>query len=159
MDFDHPRSEAGEYGEYDDYEMAGDVMGGSDGLPGEFEGGDYMDAEGPGSTSSSIGTGRGSDPETRRSRIAETNAPATKIPGQSGEGGVRRTYVRTLPLKADPAVPLEDVIATYQRRAEESLVREEIPPRNRDIVKAYFLSIGLVEEAGGSEGKDEQRER
>jgi hypothetical protein len=54
---------------------------------------------------------------------------------------------------------MEEVIAAYQRRAEESLLREEIPPRNREIVKAYFLSIGLVEESGGSEGKDEQRER
>jgi len=154
-DFDYPSGEAGEYG---DDEMEGDVRAGSGGPPGDFEGGDYLDAEGTGSNSS-VGTGRGTDSETSRSRIAETNAPATKITGQSGEGGVRRTYVRALPLKADPSIPLEEVIATYQRRAEESLLREEIPPRNREIVKAYFLSIGLVEESGGSEGKDEQRER
>jgi hypothetical protein len=72
---------------------------------------------------------------------------------------VRRTYVRALPLKADASVPREEVITTYQKRAEESLLREEVPPDNRDIVKAYFLSIGLVEESSGSEGKDEQRER
>jgi hypothetical protein len=54
---------------------------------------------------------------------------------------------------------MEEVITTYQKRAEESLLREEVPPDNRDIVKAYFLSIGLVEESSGSEGKDEQRER
>jgi hypothetical protein len=156
MDFDYP---SGESEAYDDDDMAGDVRRGSGGGdPGDFEGGDYLDAEGTGSTSS-IGTGRGTDTESRRSRVAETNAPATKIPGQSGEGGVRRTYVRALPLKADPAIPLEEVLTTYQRRAEESLLREEIPPRNREIVKAYFLSIGLVEESGGSEGKDEQRER
>jgi hypothetical protein len=38
-------------------------------------------------------------------------------------------------------------------------LREEIPLKNRDLVKAYFLAIGLVEESTGSEGKDEQRER
>jgi hypothetical protein len=155
MDFDSPGGEAGEYG---DSEMAGDIMEGSGGLPGDFEGGDYLDSEGTGSNSS-VGTGRGTDTEAGRGRIAESNAPAMKIPGQSGEGGLRRTYVRALPLKADPSIPMEEVIAAYQRRAEESLLREEIPPRNREIVKAYFLSIGLVDESGGSEGKDEQRER
>lgn len=50
-------------------------------------------------------------------------------------------------------------MVTYQRRAEESLLREEIPLGSRDLVKAYFLSIGLVEDSTGSEGKDEQRER
>jgi hypothetical protein len=54
-------------------------------------------------------------------------------------------------------VPVEEVIATYQRRAEESLLHEEVPYVNRDIVRAYFLSIGLVDDAAGSEGKDEQR--
>ena len=36
MDFDSPGAEAGEYG---DSEMAGDPLGGSGGLPGDFEGG------------------------------------------------------------------------------------------------------------------------
>jgi hypothetical protein len=56
-------------------------------------------------------------------------------------------------------VPLEEVLTTYQKRAEESLLREEIPPNNRDLVKAYFLAIGLVEESAGSESKDEHRDR
>jgi hypothetical protein len=72
---------------------------------------------------------------------------------------VRRAYVRALPLKGDASVPVEDVVVTYQRRAEESLLREEIPPGSRDLVKAYFLSIGLVDEVAGSDAKDEQRER
>jgi hypothetical protein len=155
MDLEHERSEGGDYG---DYEMAGDPRGGSSGLPGDFEGGDYLDSEGMGSNSS-VGSGRGAESEAPRSRIAEANAPASRLTGQSGEGGVRRSYVRALPLKADASIPLEDVIMTYQKRAEESLLREEIPPNNRDLVKAYFLSIGLAEESAGSEGKDEQRER
>ncbi len=155
MDFDHSGSHSGEYG---DDEMAGDPLGGGGGTPGDFEGGDYLDSEGMGSNSS-VGSGRGTESEAPRNRIAETNAPPTRLSGQSGEGGVRRTYVRALPLKADASTPLEKVIATYQQRAEESLLREEIPPNNRDIVKAYFLSIGLVEESSGSEGKDELRER
>jgi hypothetical protein len=155
MDFDHSGSEGGEYG---DYEMAGDPIGGSGGSPGDFEGGDYLDSEGMGSNSS-VGSGRGSETEAPRHRIGETNAQPTRLSGQSGEGVVRRTYVRALPLKADASVPMEEVITTYQKRAEESLLREEVPPDNRDIVKAYFLSIGLVEESSGSEGKDEQRER
>jgi hypothetical protein len=153
MDFDHSGSESAEYG---DDEMAGDPLGGGGGAPGDFEGGDYFDSEGMGSNSS-VGSGRGTESETPRQRIAETNAPPTRLSGQSGEGGVRRTYVRALPLKADASTPVEEVITTYQKRAEESLLREEVPPNNRDIVRAYFLSIGLVEEPAGSEGKDEQR--
>jgi hypothetical protein len=155
MDLDHPGSETGEVS---DYEMAGDPRGGTGGLPGDFEGGDYLDSEGMGSNSS-VGSGRGTESEAPRSRIAEPNTQASRITGQSGEGGVRRSYVRALPLKADASVPLEEVITTYQKRAEESLLREEIPPNNRDLVRAYFLAIGLVEESTGSEGKDEQRDR
>jgi hypothetical protein len=152
MDFDRSGGEAGDY----DYEMAGDPQGGSGGMSGDFEDGDYLDSEGVGSNSS-VGTGRGVETEAPRNRVTEATTPASKITGQSGEGGVRRAFVRALPLKAEASVPLEEVMATYQRRAEESLLREEIPHANRDIVRAYFLSIGLVEDAGGSEGKDEQR--
>ena len=155
MDVDHP---SGDSRENSEYEMAGEPTGGGSGLPGDFEGGDYMDSEGTGANNS-VGSGRGAETETNRTRIAETNAPASKITGQSGEGGVRRSYVRALPLKADASVPLEEVITTYQRHAEDSLLREEIPLKNRDIVKAYFLAIGLVEESTGGDGKDEQRER
>jgi hypothetical protein len=157
MDLDQPRGESGEY-EYEDYEMAGDPRGGNSGMSDDFEGGDYLDSEGMGSNSS-VGSGRGAESEAPRGRIAETNAPASRITGQSGEGGVRRSYVRALPLKADASIPLEAVITTYQKRAEESLLREEVPPNNRDLVRAYFLAIGLVEESAGSEGKDEQRDR
>jgi hypothetical protein len=154
-DLEHPRSESGEYSDDD---MASDPRGGNAGLPGDFEGEDYLNSEGMGSNSS-VGSGRGVDSEAPRSRVAETNAPASRLTGQSGEGGVRRSYVRALPLKADASIPLEEVLTTYQRRAEESLLREEIPPNNRDLVRAYFLAIGLVEESTGSESKDEQRDR
>jgi hypothetical protein len=155
MDVDAPGRDSSEDSEY---EMAGDPRGGSGGLPGDLEGDDYLDSEGMGSNSS-IGSGRGTESETSRNRMTEAKSPASRITGQTGEGGVRRSYVRALPLKADAAIPLEEVITTYQKRAEESLLREEIPPNNRDLVRAYFLAIGLVEEAAGSEGKDEQRER
>jgi hypothetical protein len=145
-------------GDGSEYEMAGDPRGGSGGSPGDFEDGDYLDSEGMGS-SNSIGSGRGTESETSRNRLTEANSPASRITGQTGEGGVRRAYVRALPLKADAAIPLEEVITTYQKRAEESLLREEIPPNNRELVRAYFLAIGLVEEMAGSEAKDEQRER
>jgi hypothetical protein len=155
MDLD---PQAREGGEFSDDEMAGDPSGSSAGLPGDFEAGDYFDSEGMGSNSS-VGSGRGAESEAPRSRVAETSAPASRLTGQSGEGGVRRSYVRALPLKADASVPLEEVVSTYQKRAEESLLREEIPPHSRDLVRAYFLAIGLVEESTGSESKDEQRDR
>jgi hypothetical protein len=158
MDLDDSDNNSGEYGEDGEYDMAGDPRGGSGGLPGDFEGGDYLDSEGMGSNSS-IGSGRGAESEAPRTPLTETRAPASRITGQMGEGGVRRSYVRALPLKADATVPHEDVIITYQKRAEETLLREEIPPSNRDLVRAYFLAIGLVEESAGSEGKDEQRDR
>jgi hypothetical protein len=155
MDLDESGRDSGEYGEY---EMAGDPRGGSGGLPDDFEGGDYLDSEGMGSNSS-VGSGRGAESEAPRNRLTESKAQASRITGQTGEGGVRRSYVRALPLKADAAIPLEEVITTYQKRAEETLLREEIPLSNRDLVRAYFLTIGLVEESAGSEGKDEQRDR
>jgi hypothetical protein len=153
MDFEQPGREAGER---DEYEMAGDPLGGGSGMPDDFEDGDYFDAESRGSNNS-VGSGRGTESDAPGSRLAEPNTPASKITGQSGEGGVRRAFVRALPLKADASVPLEEVMASYQRHAEESLLREEIPYANRDIVRAYFFSIGLIEDAVGSEGKDEQR--
>jgi hypothetical protein len=153
-----PDASSRESGEDGEYEMAGAPRGGSAEFPGDFDEGDYLESEGMGSNSS-IGSGRGTEHDTTRNRLTEAKSPASRIPGQTGEGGVRRSYVRALPLKADATTPLEDVITTYQKRAEESLLREEIPPNNRDLVRAYFLAIGLVEEAAGSEGKDEQRER
>lgn len=155
MEFDNSGREPGDYG---DDEMAGDPLAGRGGVPGDFEGGDFLDSEGAGSNSA-VGSGRGTERESGRSRPPEASAPASKISGISGEGGVRRAYVRALPLKSDASVPLEEVVVTYRRRAEESLLREEIPPASRDLVKAYFLSIGLVDEAAGSDAKDEQRER
>ncbi|MGH8059592.1 MAG: hypothetical protein ACREOH_20525, partial [Candidatus Entotheonellia bacterium] len=155
MAFDGP---AGEPGEYGDDEMGGDQTASSGGIPGDLEGGDFLDSEGAGS-SSSIGSGRGTERESGRSRPPEASSPASKIGGISGEGGVRRAYVRALPLKNEASVPLEEVVVTYRRRAEESLLREEIPLGSRELVKAYFLSIGLVDEAAGSDAKDEQRER
>ncbi|MBI3327815.1 MAG: hypothetical protein HYZ81_14075 [Nitrospinae bacterium] len=155
MAFDGP---AGEPGDYGDDEMGGDQTASSGGIPGDLEGGDFLDSEGAGSNSS-IGSGRGTERESGRSRPPEASSPASKISGISGEGGVRRAYVRALPLKGDASVPLEEVVVTYRRRAEESLLREEIPLGSRELVKAYFLSIGLVDEAAGSDAKDEQRER
>ena len=155
MDLDDSGGDSGESGEY---EMAGDPRGGSGGSPDDFEGGDYLDSEGMGANSS-VGSGRGAESEAPRHRLTESKAQASRITGQTGEGGVRRSYVRALPLKADAAIPLEEVITAYQKRAEETLLREEIPLSNRDLVRAYFLTIGLVEESAGSEGKDEQRDR
>jgi hypothetical protein len=155
MDLDAPSRDSGEDSEY---EMAGNPRGSSGGSPGDFEDGDYLDSEGMGSNSS-IGSGRGTESDTSRSRLTEAKSQASRLTGQTGEGGVRRAYVRALPIKGDAAIPLEEVITTYQKRAEESLLREEIPPNNRDLVRAYFLAIGLVEDVAGSEGKDEQRER
>jgi hypothetical protein len=155
MDFDRSGNEGGEYG---DEEMAGDPHAGGGGSPTDLAEGDDFDSEGLG-PNSSVGSGRGTENEASHTRIPDTHAPPTRVTGQSGEGGVRRTYVRSLPLRADASIPVEEVIATYQKRAEDSLLREEIPPNNRDMVRAYFLSIGLVEDSSGSEGKDEQRER
>jgi hypothetical protein len=155
MDLDASSRDSGEDSEF---EVAGDPRGGSGGSPGDFEDGDYLDSEGMGSNSS-IGSSRGTESEPSSNRLTEAKSPASRLTGQTGEGGVRRAYVRALPLKADAAIPLEEVITTYQKHAEESLLREEIPPNNRDLVRAYFLAIGLVEEVAGSNGKDEQRER
>jgi hypothetical protein len=155
MDLDASSRDSGEDSEF---EVAADPRGGSGGSPGDFEDGDYVDSEGMGSNSS-IGSGRGTESEPSSNRLTEAKSPASRLTGQTGEGGVRRAYVRALPLKADAAIPLEEVITTYQKHAEESLLREEIPPNNRDLVRAYFLAIGLVEEVAGSNGKDEQRER
>jgi hypothetical protein len=44
-------------------------------------------------------------------------------------------------------VPEERVLRDYQRRAESSLAREEVPVELMPYVKSYFMTIGMG--AGG----------
>ena len=156
MDLDHSGKDSGEDS---DYEMAGDPRGGSGGIAGRFRGRRLPRFGGHGSPIAPLAQDEGQRASRRAVESPRPMLRPSRLTGQSGEGGVRRSYVRALPLKAEAAIPLEEVLTTYQKRAEESLLREEIPPNNRDLVRAYFLAIGLVEESAGSEGKDDQRER
>jgi hypothetical protein len=79
--------------------------------------------------------------------LRESDEPASRVPVQSGDGSMRLSYVRHLPLQNEARVPLEQVTVRYQRAAEEVLTQEHIPWDYREQIKQYFLAIGMVPEA------------
>jgi hypothetical protein len=78
--------------------------------------------------------------------LHESEQPASQVPVKSGEGAMRLSYVRYLPLQNEARVPLEQVTVRYQRAAEEILSQEHIPRDYREQIKQYFLAIGMVPE-------------
>jgi hypothetical protein len=54
-----------------------------------------------------------------------------------------RLLVRSLPAWTGSKVPEERVLRDYQRRAESSLAREEVPVELMPYVKSYFMTIGM----------------
>lgn len=76
--------------------------------------------------------------------LRESEQPVSNVEAKSGEGSMRLSYMRYLPLHNDPQVPVEKVVVDYQRAAEEVLTREQIPHAYREQIKQYFLSLGMV---------------
>jgi hypothetical protein len=90
-------------------------------------------------------------PDRKGQAAAIPESPAGKpLRAQStseGEGEAMRLLVRSLPAWTGSKVPEERVLRDYQRRAESSLAREEVPVELMPYVKSYFITIGMG--AGG----------
>jgi hypothetical protein len=76
--------------------------------------------------------------------LHESDEPASKVEVNSGEGAMRLSYIRYLPMQNDAQVPMEKAVVQYQHAAEEVLTQEHIPRGYRERIKQYFLSLGMV---------------
>ena len=81
----------------------------------------------------------------RPTELRESQQPATQVKVKSGEGNMRLSYARHLPIPNEAKVPLEQAVAPYQRAAEEVLTQEQIPRGYREQIKQYFLAIGMAQ--------------
>lgn len=76
--------------------------------------------------------------------LRESTQPISQVLVKSGEGVMRLSYVRYLPLQNEARESLEQTVVRYQHAAEEVLSQEHIPHVYREQIKQYFLAIGMV---------------
>ncbi|GIX46450.1 MAG: hypothetical protein KatS3mg131_0661 [Candidatus Tectimicrobiota bacterium] len=80
------------------------------------------------------------------SPLRESSAPLSEVPVPSGEGAMRLSYIRYLPVLNQANVSPEAVSVHYRRAAEDVLTQERIPRAYREQVRDYFLAIGVIHE-------------
>src|SRR2546426_5995945 len=91
--------------------------------------------------------GFGSSTTTRQqnnSALRESEQPTSNVEVQSGEGAMRLSYIRYLPMQNEAQVPVEKAVVQYQHAAEAVLTQEQIPRAYREQIKQYFLSLGMM---------------
>ena len=71
---------------------------------------------------------------------------AAHLKGILGEGKAESFLWRGKPRAGKSVVPVEDVIVSYRRQAEEELASEKIPEGLKETIKNYFLSLGMTGE-------------
>jgi hypothetical protein len=76
--------------------------------------------------------------------LRESDQPASNVDVSSGEGAMRLSYIRYLPIQNQAQVPLEQAVVQYQHAAEEVLTQEQIPRGYREQIKQYFMSLGMM---------------
>ena len=76
--------------------------------------------------------------------LRESDQPASNVEVPSGEGAMRLSYIRSLPMPNEAQVPIEKAVVQYQHAAEEVLTQEQIPRAYREQIKQYFLSLGMM---------------
>jgi len=76
--------------------------------------------------------------------LRESDQPASNVDVPSGEGAMRLSYIRYLPVQNQAQVPLEKAVVQYQHAAEEVLTQEHIPRGYREQIKQYFMSLGMM---------------
>ena len=70
---------------------------------------------------------------------------ATHLKGLLGEGKRSGLALRGGTGAKQSQVPEDEVLVSYERQAEEELASEEIPEGLKEVVKKYFLSLGMGE--------------
>ena len=91
--------------------------------------------------------GMGSSTTTRQYHdptLRESDQPASNVEVPSGEGAMRLSYIRHLPMQNEAHAPIEKVVVQYQHAAENVLTQEQIPRAYREQIKQYFLSLGIM---------------
>jgi hypothetical protein len=87
----------------------------------------------------------GTEPGQARSERGRAEGPsggvATQLRGMVREGSGARAAVRAENPKGESRLPPREVLARYQRQAEEALASEEIPEALKETVRNYFLSL------------------
>jgi hypothetical protein len=116
------------------------------GVPGQSERDSAGEAQREDSHSSFAGTepGRkegGSEPPRRFS-----DGAATHLKGLLGEGSSAGVTLKGKPSPGKAAMANEDVVTSYQRRAEAELNTERVPEALKETIKNYFLSLGMGEQ-------------
>ena len=124
------RADSGEGSGFDEDMMSEDMPGMEDfespGFSGDFGASDHSKSGGP-------------------QPLRESEQPVSQVKVKSGEGDMRLSYVRHLPLQNEAKVPVEQAVVPYQRAAEEVLAQEQIPRGYREQIKQYFLAIGMTQ--------------
>jgi hypothetical protein len=77
--------------------------------------------------------------------LRESDQPVSNVEVKSGEGAMRLSYIRHLPMANEAQVPVEKAVVQYQHAAEEVLTQEQIPRAYREQIKQYFLSLGMMQ--------------
>jgi hypothetical protein len=77
--------------------------------------------------------------------LRESEQPVSNVEVKSGEGAMRLSYIRHLPMANEAQVPVEKAVVQYQHAAEEVLTQEQIPRAYREQIKQYFLSLGMMQ--------------
>jgi hypothetical protein len=70
---------------------------------------------------------------------------ATHLKGLLGEGESAGLMLKGKPSAGKANLPQEDVVVSYQRRAEAELNSERVPEGLKETIKNYFLSLGMGE--------------
>jgi hypothetical protein len=70
---------------------------------------------------------------------------ATHLKGLLGEGGSAAVMLKGKPSPGKAALPNENVVTSYERRAEAELNTERVPETLKETIKNYFLSLGMGE--------------
>lgn len=79
-------------------------------------------------------------------RLRESGRPLSRVNVKQGEGDMRLSYIRHLPMQNEAHMPMEQIVVQYQQQAEDVLSQEHIPRAYREQVKQYFLAIGMLSE-------------
>ena len=103
------------------------------------------------SGSSAAGRGESHEQWNAARDIEDTQGPTVKDKTAAAAANDYRVHIRALTGIGAARVPTEDVMRPYRRALESVLTKEHLPPDRRDLIKGYFLSIGLGKENQGLE--------
>jgi hypothetical protein len=104
-----------------------------------------QDLPGDGEKAKSNSSQPGSEPGTKEEAFQppprQAPGAATQLKGMLGEGNSSGVVFKVKPSPGKTAVSQEEVIASYQRQAEQELNTERVPEALKETIRKYFLSL------------------